>query len=87
MNVSNDAATAVTNGAANVYSVIFQHGGTAITATGPVELDFTVNSTDFGAAALNKKQIATDASAGQWKIDATKFNMQSVASNIASEEM
>ncbi|GAA6203356.1 hypothetical protein [Thalassotalea sp. SU-HH00458] len=68
-------ATPTTNGSADVYSVIFEHGVSAIAATGAVELDFIVNSNDFGAAALNKKQIVTDADAGQWKIDATIINV------------
>lgn len=70
-----DGTTPTTDGKADTFTVTFDHNGTAIPATGDVTLDFTVNSTDFGAAALNKKAIATKMAAGEWEVDATIINV------------
>lgn len=66
-------ATPTTDGTADLITIAFDHNNTAIPATGSVEVDFTVNSTDFGTAA--KKVLATKADGGEWKIDATIINV------------
>ena len=68
-------STPTTDGTADTITWTFDHNGTAIPTTGDVTVSFTVNSVDFGAAALNKKVIETSLDAGEWELDATIINV------------